>query len=99
MSTNKTEPFNYARICTRMAHCPVCEQPNRCRLETDEPCNGPCWCDLPTLSDMAMRRIRSDLPEPRCLCENCIECIAADPEITREDLRVRGHHAPGPPEG
>ena len=51
MSTNKTEPFNYARICTRMAHCPVCEQPNRCRLETDEPCNGPCWCDLPTLSE------------------------------------------------
>lgn len=93
MSADPTEPFDYARICTRLGQCPVCAQPNRCRLDTGEPCKGPCWCERPTLSGAAMRRLLSDLPEPRCLCESCLESIATDPEITWEQLAARSSQA------
>jgi len=43
------------------------------------------------LSAAALRRIVGELPEPRCLCPQCLEAIAANPEITREELlRQRG---------
>ncbi len=64
MSAEPTELFDYARICTRAAHCPVCSAPNRCRLETGEPYKGSCWCERPTLSGAAVRLLLADLPEP-----------------------------------
>ena len=86
MSAEPVEPFDYARICTRIAHCPVCSAPNRCRLETGEPNKGPCWCERPTLSAAAVRRLLADLPEPRCLCARCLETIAANPDVTWDEL-------------
>ena len=89
MSAEPVEPFDYARICTRPAHCPICSEPNCCRLETGEAYKGPCWCERPTLSVAAVRRLIADLPEPRCLCPACLEGIAANPEITWEELTAR----------
>ena len=89
MSPDAAKPFDYARICTQPAHCPVCSAPNRCRLETGEAYKGPCWCERPTLSGAALRRLLADLPEPRCLCETCLQSIADDPDITWDALVAR----------
>jgi hypothetical protein len=89
MSDESAAPFDFTRVCTRLAHCPVCGAPNQCRLETGEAYKGACWCERPTLCVAAMRRLRADLPEPRCLCPSCLETIAADPEVTWEELVVR----------
>ena len=97
MSPDAAKPFDYARICTQPAHCPVCSAPNRCRLETGEAYKGPCWCERPTLSGAAMRRLLADLPEPRCLCESCLQGIADDSEITWDELVARSRQARVPP--
>lgn len=97
MNDGPAEPLDYGRICTLPAHCPVCAAPNRCRLETGEPYKGPCWCERPTLSGAALRRIVSDLPEPRCLCQSCLEGIADDPEITWDGLVARSRRDGVPP--
>lgn len=99
MSTDANVPFDFTRICTRSAHCPVCHAPNGCRLETGEPYKGPCWCEAPTLSAAAVRRLLSELPEPRCLCRTCLESIAANPEITWDELASRGLGVEPPPPG
>jgi len=92
-----TSPFpDLARICMRVAHCPVCGEQNRCRLETGEPYKGACWCERPTLSGAAMRRLLIDLPEPRCLCASCLEGIAANPEITWDELVLRSRQSRPP---
>lgn len=83
-----------ARLCTRAAHCPVCGRPNHCRLETDESYKGPCWCEQPALSVTALRRLRAELPEPHCLCQNCLEAIAASPEVTWDELVAHSRHQP-----
>jgi hypothetical protein len=90
MSTESSEVFDPARVCTRSAHCPICAAPNGCRLETGEPYKGPCWCERPTLSAAAVRRILSELPEPRCLSRTCLETIAANPEVTWDELASHG---------
>lgn len=77
-------------VCPPAARCPVCGGPNRCRLETGEAYKGPCWCEGPTLSSAALQRLLGELPEPRCLCQNCLEGLAANPRATREALAVRG---------
>ncbi|MGC3990934.1 MAG: cysteine-rich CWC family protein [Chthoniobacteraceae bacterium] len=78
------------RWCNRVGHCPICGRSNQCRMETGEAYKGPCWCEKPTLSGAAVRRLTADLPEPRCLCPDCLEAIATDSEITREELVERG---------
>ena len=83
-----------ARACAQPGCCPVCGAPNRCRMETGEAYKGPCWCERPTLSSAALRRIVSDLPEPRCLCPSCLEAIAENPEITWDDLLARSRPRP-----
>ncbi len=94
MSAEPITPFDERRICTRPAHCPVCAQPNQCRLETGEAYKGPCWCERPTLPAAAFRRLTADLPEPRCLCPTCLETLAHQPEVTWEELAAP---APRPP--
>ena len=83
--------------CQRPKHCPICGAPNQCRQETGEAYKGPCWCEGLTLSAATLRRLNNDLPEPRCLCPACLQAIAANPEITKEELaqtRKRGALAP-----
>ena len=85
------------RGCSRAACCPVCGKPNRCRMETGEPYKGPCWCFGPTLSGAALHRILADLPEPRCLCQHCLEAIAANPGIAWDELAARRQPVTPPP--
>jgi hypothetical protein len=87
------EPSETFPVCVQPAHCPVCWQPNGCRLETGESYKGPCWCEQPTLSAAAVRRLLSDLPEQRCLCRACLEGIAANPEITWSELVEQSRQA------
>lgn len=82
-----------SRLCMRAAHCPVCDHPNQCRMETGEPYKGPCWCERTTLSAVALHPLLAELPEPRCLCQDCLEAIAADPEITWDELVTRSHQS------
>lgn len=96
MSAESVEPHKDARICAQLAHCPICGEPNRCRLETGEAYKGSCWCERPTLSSAALHRLLEDLPEPRCLCQRCLEAIAANEEITWEEL-VAGSRPTLPP--
>ena len=77
------------KSCTLLAHCPICARPNRCRLETGEAYKGPCWCEQPILSAGTLNRLLDDLPESRCLCRDCLEAIARDPEITWDMLVAR----------
>jgi len=79
----------HAKNCALPGNCPLCGEPNRCRLETGEGYKGPCWCERPTVSAAALRRLLGELAAPRCLCAGCLESIAADPEITREALESR----------
>lgn len=88
------EPCETLPACALPAHCPVCWQPNRCRLETGEAYKGPCWCERPTLSSATVRRLLGDLPEQRCLCQTCLEGIAANPEITWNELVRQGRQTP-----
>jgi hypothetical protein len=90
-------PFDLSRICTRAAHCPVCAAPNRCRIETGEPYKGPCWCERPVLLSSSLQRLLVDLPEPRCLCPDCLEAIATNPEVTWDELAARGQTPASPP--
>lgn len=79
---------------TLPGHCPLCGGPNRCRIETGEAYKGPCWCESPIVSTAAMRRLLSDLAEPRCVCATCLERIAANSEITQEALVARRNETP-----
>jgi hypothetical protein len=72
--------------CSRIGRCPVCGAPNECREESGESYRGPCWCESLTLSAAALRRITADLPDARCLCPTCLQAIAQNPDITREEL-------------
>jgi len=85
-TSQNTEPFDLTRICTLAAHCPVCWKENGCRLETGESYKGPCWCEGPTLSSAALNRLLADAPEQRCLCRSCLTAIAANSEITWDEL-------------
>ena len=96
MSDESTTGQQAERFCTREARCPVCSRPNRCRMETGEAYKGPCWCFHPSLSGAALHRLLADLPEPRCLCQDCLEAIAANPGITRDELVAHSQAAPTP---
>src|SRR5688500_4461452 len=88
MSDCSPEPGLF-RACTQAARCPVCGQPNRCRLETGEAYKGPCWCERPIVAKAALIRLLAELPEARCLCPSCLESIAENPEATWEELITR----------
>ena len=92
-STDAPEAFDSSRICQRIAHCPVCGEPNRCRLETGETYKGPCWCESPTLSATALHRLLADLPERRCLCASCLQGLAENPDATWDELIARSRRA------
>jgi len=94
MPSETDEPFDYSRVCTRPAHCPICAAPNQCRLETGEPYKGPCWCERPVLLNSSLLRLLADLPEPRCLCPDCLDAIARDPDVTWDKLAARNSSAP-----
>jgi len=92
MSPTEAQAINdpgSAKACALPGNCPLCGEPNRCRLETGEGYKGPCWCERPTVSAAALRRLLGELATPRCLCPGCIESIATNPEITREALGSR----------
>ena len=91
MSVESAGGEDTLRVCMRDAHCPVCARPNHCRMETGKPYKGPCWCERPTLPAAALHRLVAKLPEPRCLCQNCLETIAANPEVTWDELVTRSH--------
>ena len=84
MEMGDSEPRWASKLCSQPAHCPLCGQPNRCRLETGEAYKGPCWCEGPVLSASALNRLMAELPEQRCLCRACLEKFASDPEIAWE---------------
>jgi len=87
-----TAPADSAKA-PAVAHCPVCGEPNHCRLETGEPYKGPCWCERPVLTSAVLRRLLGELLEPRCLCPSCLEFVAANPEVTWDEL-VAGNRLP-----
>jgi len=90
--------FDLKRICMRPAHCPVCGSPNQCRLETGEAYKGPCWCERPVLLQRSLERLMENLPESRCLCPACLEAIAADPDVSWDELVERNSpRVPEPP--
>jgi hypothetical protein len=99
VSAESAKPFDCSRICTRPAHCPVCGEPNSCRLETGEAYKGPCWCERPILDAAALRRLHDELPEPRCLCPRCLETIASHPDVTWDELVARSSQPLPPQEG
>lgn len=93
MNSSESDPCAFTRYCTQPAHCPICWKPNGCRIETGEPYKGPCWCEGPTLSSAALHRLLSDAPEQRCVCRSCLEAIAANPEITWDELVAHSNPA------
>ena len=59
-------------------------------METGEAYKGLCWCERLTLSAAALRRLTEELSEARCLCVDCLEALAAEPEISWNTLAARG---------
>ena len=82
-------PSNVKELSQQPGRCPACGGPNGCRLESGEAFKGPCWCEELVLPAAAARRISDEFAEPRCLCRACLEAIAANPDITVEELAKR----------
>lgn len=96
MNVQATPPGVCAAACSLSGKCPLCGEANHCRLESGEGYKGPCWCERPTVSPAALRRLLAEVIEPRCVCVVCLERIAADPEISAEALLAR-EVRPSPP--
>jgi hypothetical protein len=72
--------------CRTQGRCPVCGEPNGCRVENGEAFKGPCWCEELVLSAAAKRRLSDELPEARCLCRKCLEALVVDPDVRLANL-------------
>ncbi|MDD2708408.1 MAG: cysteine-rich CWC family protein [Verrucomicrobiae bacterium] len=55
------------------SRCPICGQPNHCRLAKEEPGSAPCWCASQKIGDAVLRHIPSFALRRVCVCRSCVE--------------------------
>jgi len=55
------------------ANCPLCGQPNECRLCTASTYKGPCWCEAVKIPAELLARVPAELVNKACICKRCIE--------------------------
>jgi len=54
------------------ARCPLCSEPNDCRLCTTAAYKGPCWCESVNVPTKLLERIPAEAQNRACLCRNCV---------------------------
>ncbi len=67
--------------------CPVCRQPNLCRLATGEGYRGPCWCESIAVSPSTAQYLKASLPAGSCLCQSCLQAYARQGWTSAGDLK------------
>ena len=55
------------------AICPICGQPNGCRLAAAIPAPEPCWCTKIQISEKVLRRVPEAAKDRACVCRPCVE--------------------------
>jgi hypothetical protein len=55
--------------------CPVCGNPNHCRIAAGRAYKGDCWCNESSVPSHILRFVAEKL-ETACLCERCLEGLA-----------------------
>ena len=53
--------------------CPLCGQPNGCRLCTPGRYQGPCWCETAIMPAGLLARVPEPLRNRACICQSCVE--------------------------
>jgi hypothetical protein len=54
------------------AQCPLCRQPNDCRLCTTAAYKGPCWCEVARIPDELLVRVPTEFRNRACICRTCV---------------------------
>lgn len=53
--------------------CPLCGQPNGCRLAAGEPWKGACWCQRVDMPESLLDRVPEAKRGRACVCRRCVE--------------------------
>jgi hypothetical protein len=53
--------------------CPLCGQPNGCKLCTTAAYKGACWCMDANIPDELLARVPADFRNRACICRACVE--------------------------
>ncbi len=64
---NPTAETNFDAGC-----CPLCGQPNECRMATDAAWKGPCWCEKADIPQALLAQVPAELRNKNCICRNCV---------------------------
>jgi len=75
-------------------HCPLCGEPNDCRLANGCAYKGACWCEAAIIPISLQRHLANEFPEPACLCQNCLtllERYATQPDHAQNILERVNH--------
>jgi hypothetical protein len=52
--------------------CPLCGQPNDCRLCATGVYKGPCWCAAVEIPAALLERVPPEARNRACLCRDCV---------------------------
>ncbi|MBI4326507.1 MAG: cysteine-rich CWC family protein [Chloroflexi bacterium] len=66
-------------VTTRLttdALCPVCGEPNHCRLAQCCLYKGLCWCEESIVPSHVLRFLAEGQLAPACLCRHCLTALA-----------------------
>jgi hypothetical protein len=56
--------------------CPLCAEPNHCRLANGCLYKGACWCEQADVPAHLLRFMAESQLEPACLCRRCLALLA-----------------------
>jgi prepilin-type N-terminal cleavage/methylation domain-containing protein/prepilin-type processing-associated H-X9-DG protein len=59
--------------------CPMCNQPNHCRLRTASAYKGPCWCESAEIPATLLARIPVEFRNRACICPSCVAAFHQKP--------------------
>jgi hypothetical protein len=61
------------------ARCPLCGEPNDCRLCEPALANGSCWCATAHFPGELLARVPEALRNRACICQACVEAHRVQP--------------------
>jgi len=54
-----------------VSRCPLCGEPNDCRLSATTDCTGKCWCESVNFPPELLQRVPMEARNRACLCRDC----------------------------
>lgn len=52
--------------------CPLCKQPNACRLAEAASCDEACWCKTERFGPALLARVPNEQRGRACICRPCV---------------------------